>query len=100
VAVLHDKTEPVKFFIAGAIEGRLRFHGLPASGSWDPSRLTYRTAQDPEMHLSRGPGWVVTTDDELDHALDCSFGISRPIILYIHASLLLHAQRKWEGNAP
>jgi len=92
---------PGVFFVAGAIDGRLRLHGLPSSGPWDPSRVMHRTTQELQVLLSRqARGWVILTVDELNHALDCSWGVPTPITLYISTALLPHAQQKWEGNAP
>ena len=92
---------PGLFFVAGAIDGRLRLHGLSSSEPWDPSRLIHRTGEELGVILSRqARGWVILTADELNHALDCSFGVPAPITLYINAALLPHAQRKWEGNLP
>ncbi len=88
---------PKTFFLAAAIDGRLRLHGLPASGPWDLGRLVYRT--DRETDLSAWSGrWVVRTTDELDHVLGVSHGIPAPITLYVSYALLSHAYAKWEGS--
>jgi len=91
-------SKPDTFFLAGAIDGRLRLHGLPSSGPWEVGRLVYRTGR--ELDLSTWGGrWVVRTTHELDHALSVSDGVPAPITLYISYALLSHAYEKWEGSA-
>jgi len=98
---MRDRIGPEMFFPAGAIDGRLRLHGLPSSGPWDPSRLTFRTAQELEaLFAHKGRGWVVLTIDELDHVLDVSRGVPTPINLQMSNTLLTCAQQRWEGTAP
>lgn len=92
---------PKTFFLAAAIDGRLRFPGLPSSEPWDPRRLryvTYWTAQDLEAFSLRG--WVVLSVNELDHVLTFSHGSPAPISLYISDTLLSHACQRWEGTVP
>jgi len=90
-------SKPQMFFLAGAMNGRLRLHGLPSSGPWDVGRLVYRTER--EIDLSAWSGrWVVRTTHELDHALGVSHGIPAPITLYVSYALLHHAYEKWEGS--
>ncbi len=94
-------SRPKRFVLASAIEGRLRFPGLPSPGPWDPSRLTYVTywtAQDPGAASLQGRERIVLSVEELDHVLVISHGIPAPIHLFISDALLSHAQEKWDGS--
>ena len=90
-------SKPMMFFLAGAMDGRLRLNGLPSSGPWDAGRSVCRTER--ELDLSAWGGrWVVRTTQELDHVLSVSHGIPAPITLYVSYALLSHAHEKWEGS--
>ena len=92
---------PKTFFLAAALDGRLRFPGLVSTDPWDASRLTYVTcwtAQDLEAFSRRR--WLVLSVDELDHILTLSHGLPAAISLYIMDTLLSQAYQKWEGTVP
>ncbi|SRR5579871_2261428 len=96
-----DTNKPKTFLLATAKDGRLRFQGLPSSGSWDPDRLTHVTywpEQDLETRDFRERSWVVLSAAELEHVLAVSHGIPARISLLISETLLRHARNNWEGS--